>query len=331
MAGATLDKDLFYNIDGGPWNGNNLSIYRGDSTICGKVTYGNRSLKLSVYEGAHLTLRGGVSDADASRGGYFYVQPNAGGTVVFTNTPVSLAAPLYVSPYNGLDANGFAGYIVFAVAGNRMPQLGYVTSKENYKLRNCKMMTTVDWAFDNASQKMVVGENAVWDLCGTSQRVGNLDVVLSSGTMPVITNSSESAATLYLNQTANSTPQALFAGRLSVDFSGNFTTTIDHAMTAEGGVAVNSGTLAFTSSGSWRNATSISASGGGRLTVAGPRAFGRNVDVALESDSSLEIASGVTLRAKSLSVGGVKRSNGKYAFGDGWLLVGPQGMLFILK
>ena len=36
-----------------------------------------------------------------------------------------------IKPYNAFDKNGFAGYLVFDVAGNTMPSLGYVTATGN--------------------------------------------------------------------------------------------------------------------------------------------------------------------------------------------------------
>ena len=116
----------------------------------------------------------------------------------------------------------------------------------SYRFQRGELKTTVDWAFDNSSQIMYFANDCKWDLCGTSQRVGYLNFTCPSGNASVITNSFAAPATLYVTQTANATPAAIFGGNLSVDFSGNKITTINYANTAKGGITVNASGLTVT-------------------------------------------------------------------------------------
>ena len=68
--------------------------------------------------------------------------------------------------------------------------------------------------------------------------------------------------------------------------------------------------------------------GVGKITIANPNALGRRANVNLASNSSLEIASGVTVNVKTLTVGGVLQHRGDYTFGSGTLRVShPCGFI----
>ena len=107
--------------------------------------------------------------------------------------------------------------------------------------------------------------------------------------------------------------------------------TIDGAMTACGALSVSGGTLSFTSEGSWRNAMTVTVSGGAQLSASASRTFGRHTALALESADSISLASGVNLRVGSLSVGGVDMGRGTFTFGDGTVTAGPQGVLIMVR
>ena len=232
----------------------------------------------------------------------------------------------------GFDSAGSAGVITFAVAGNELPGIGRDNGLEDFRLNQCTLKTTVDWAFDNAGKTMMLGHDTIWDLCGTVQRVGRLDTKELAGCKPtVVTNSSERPALLYVNQTKNSTPWIDFAGDLSVDFSGNFTTVVNRAMTAKGDLSVNSGILTFEDGGSWRNAENIDVNGSAKMTIAKSGVFHRTANMSLASETSLDIASGVAMRVASLTIGGVEMPFGDYRFGSGTLSVGPVAMRIIVR
>lgn len=331
LSATNVRKDILTGSDGS-WNGRDISVWAGRSVVSGQVALGNRNTNINAFQNSHITFEGGIVDATTSHG-FLYVRPAQGGTVVITNKPVNIANSMYISRYSNFDQYGYSGYIEFAVAGNRMPSLGYdAITRDDYRLHNCVLRTTVDWAFDNTSQAMLLGHDSVWDLCGTSQRVGFLNTREYEDTNPTkITNSSDSPATLYVNQTQNSTPWLDFDGKLSVDFSGNYTTTISREMTASGDLTVNAGTLAFTADGSWRSVGNVAVNGSAKLTVAAARTFNGNMNLTLASSSSLEIAQGVRMRVATLTVGGILYTNGKFSFGDGEVVVGRAGMTMSVR
>ena len=178
---------------------------------------------------------------------------------------------------------------------------------------------------------MHFNHSSKWDLCGTSQRVGYLDFTCTSGNPSVVTNSLEAPATLYITQTANATPAAVFGGNLSVDFSGNKITTIDYSNTAKGGITVNAGTLAFTENGSWDNATNVTVNGSAKITIAKSGVFHRAANMSLATVASLDLASGVAMRVASLKIDGAEMPFGDYQFGSGTLSVGPVAMRIIVR
>ena len=94
-------------------------------------------------------------------------------------------------------------------------------------------------------------------------------------------------------------------------------------MTAKGNLTVRGGTstLHFLENGSWANATNVTVTGSGKITIANANALGKRANVNLAANSSLEIASGVTNTVRTLTVGGVSQPYGYYTFGSGTLHV----------
>lgn len=333
LQNAQVDKDIFFDNFNGGWNDNNLSIWEGRSGISGKVTFGNRNFHINAYVGSDTVFSGGVEDADSASRGYLILMPASGGRLVFEEKPIVIGNGMRLGRFNTFDKDGFAGYIVFAAVGNMMPTLGFDNGASDgyFRLEYCKMQTTVDRAFDNPDMKVYLGGGSVWDLCGTCQRTGQTDVKIRDGFTPVITNSSESAATLCLNRKTDEALEVVFGGNLNVDFSGAKTTSVTRRMTATGDVTVNGGVLQFDSAGSWRDASTVTINGGAKLVLAASRNLGRKTRLVLASASSLEIAAGAAVRVASLCVGGVEYRIGRYRFGDGELVVGPQGFKMIVR
>ena len=218
-----------------------------------------------------------------------------------------------------------------------MKALGWTAGGTRYGIGNIKVSTTADWAFNSSNMKVYFDNAGVFDLYGTSQRVGQLDVEASAGNASVVTNSIAEPATFHMGMMyapQNGIPNIRFGGNLSVVFENNiFNTVVDHEMTAVGGLVMDAaGTLSFTENGSWANATNVTVSGSGKITVANPNAFGRKARVNLKSSSSLEIASGVTVHVKTLTVDGVLQQAGDYTFGDGTLSVShPCGLMLSFR
>ena len=339
---ANVAKNIV--LDGRDWSKNTrITIWTGVSSVSGKVILGTASNAyagnsyFTAYKEGVVTFAGGVEDYDSSHGQYSLFRPNGGGKYVFSE-PVKIKKSFYIAPEVSssypLDSRGFAGYYEFAAAGNSTSSLGYDNGSTDSRMNYVEVKTTVDWAFNNASMRVYVGHDSVWDLCGTSQRVGYLDVKHASGNATVITNSLAAPATLYVTQTANSTPDVRFGGNLSVNLSGNYTTTIAYPMTATGGITVNAGTLALAAGGSWANATSVTVANGAHLSIASGDVLADGCDLVLGGDDCLEVAAGVELALKSVTVGGTPvdggvrytKDNASWLNGDGTVFV-PRGAI----
>ena len=329
MNGGSIVKNVVFDCGSG-WNNNTgIALKEGDSAFGGKVTFTDKNFYMYPYEGSRLVFEAGLEGP-----GYLYLREGGGGTIVFTNVAASLTRPISIQDGAMLKTGGYCMHIEFAVAGNNLNAVGNSNTQAN-RFTGCKLSTTVDWAFDNTNQRMNFGAGSLWDLCGTSQRVGYLDANRlenkgAQGPMSVITNSSATAAALYVTQAANTAPAVVFAGDLSVSFSGNYTTTIDHAMPATGDVTVNAGTLAFTEDGSWSDARKVTVANGAAVTIASGDTFGDETEIALNGTGSISIAAGeggavVTQTVGFLTVGGVAQARGSYTMGSGVLEVLHSG------
>lgn len=337
-------KDIAFGLNHSDWGGRMFQIWEARNVkVNGKITTGNRNADIIGYKNSNLTIAGGLEDPLSGGSGYAYFALYGGARVKIEDHPVIIKNGFYfryTDVSSSYDSNGFQGYVDFAVAGNSMGALGWDTGSTSYRLRRYKVKTTADWAFDKSNMKVFVAYDGMWDLCGTSQRVGQFDVRMPNGAnASVITNSLETPATLYLGQIYNYPDTSLpadirFGGNLSVVFEGNIhTTRINYPMTATGDLTLSDqGTLAFLENGSWANATNVTVSGTGKITIANPNALGRRANVNLKSNSSLEIASGVTVCVKTLTVGGVQQRRGDYTFGSGTLRVShPCGFQLRLR
>ena len=223
-----------------------------------------------------------------------------------------------------------------------MANLGYDNGSNDRRLNWCQLKTTVDWAFDtDGFGTIYVGHDSVWDLCGTSQRIKQMDVKASTGEPSVITNSFATPATLYMGMPYgqnSGAPNIRFGGNLSVVFEKNiWETKIDYPMTATGDLIIKgNGTgdanLNFLSNGSWANATNVVVEGVGKIKIANPNALGRKANVSLKSNSSLSISSGVTVCVRTLTINGVQQPRGDYTFGSGTLRVThPCGLILSVQ
>ena len=350
LYGGTVAKDIACALDTGDrWGGRSVQVWEGRSAnLTGKITVGNRRLYFYAFKSgnrrASLNIRGGIEDlADAT--GFAYFCAYGGSTFTISETPLNLKREIYFYKASwALDeVDGFIGHYVFSVAGNRMLGLGYDGPEETL-IDRAEVKTTVDWAFDNASMSVSLGHDSVWDLCGTSQRIGTMKWRHRTGNMSVVTNSLATPATLHMGKFASywfgdaAAPHILFGGNLSVVFEGDFITKVAYPMTASGDLTINgdgpnqSSTLAFQENGSWANATNVTVKGAGKITIANSNAFGSKANVNLAANSSLEIASGLTVKVKTLTVGGVQKPAGNYTFGSGTLSVSrPRGFMLSVQ
>lgn len=334
---ATVGKDIVTESAG---DTKSIYAWEGDSSMNGKLLIGNSQVNLRAYAGAKLTFTGGAVDLDT--GGWPYFMPSGGASFTFATKPFEGSKQFYFNPQVSsgypMDSAGFAGYFTFAAPGNTMQTLGWDTGNAdgNFRMNNVKVSTTADWAFDKL-MLVYMGHDSVLDLCGTEQRFGQFDVKVPSGNPSIVTNSLATPATLHMGMmygTGSATPNIRFGGNLSVVFENNiWETKVNYPMTAKGSLIIkgngnggaNSAILNFMSDGSWANATNVVVEGVGKIKIANPNALGKRANVNLKSNSSLEIASGVTVQVKTLTVGGVVKPNGDYTFGSGTLRVFRPG------
>lgn len=341
---VTLAKDV--RLAGGEWDGGDtkISVWAGASRLNGKFILGKHidgkayDVGVVSYEGSVLTFAGGMADEDSSKGAWLTFKPSGGGTVVFENKPINIAKSFIIMPDTSRPAakDGYCGRFVFSVAGNKMANLGLDDGSSDRRMNWCDLKTTVDYAFD-VNSKVYIGHDTRWDLCGTSQRIKQLDVKVKSGNPSVITNSLQTPATLYaaMMYGNNGAPNIRIGGNLSVVYEGNiWDMKINNAMTATGDLVINSkGTLTFEANGSWVNAANVAVNNGeGKIVINNPNALGRMTNVSLAYDSSLQIKAGLTVHVRTLTVGGVQKPRGNYTFGGGTLSVShPCGFMLSVR
>ena len=347
-SGASVAKDIVLVGSYNSWesvNTSKLLSWAMDANVTGKVLLGKKSgVNFRAYGNSQFTFSGGVEDWDVAESARPFFQASGGGGFVFANKPLNIGFNFYPYPETSssypLSADGFAERFVFSAARNKMAQFGH----DSYRLNWCELKTTVDWAFDGTIGTMYIGHDSVWNLCGTSQRVAQMDVKVTTGQPTVITNSFENMATLHLSKPygpSDAPPDIRFGGNLSVVFENNiWETKVNYPMTAKGNLTIkgngtggaNSAILNFMENGSWANATNVVVEGVGKIKIANPNALGKKANVNLASNSSLEIASGLTVCVKTLTIGGVKRPAGNYTFGSGTLSVShPRGFMLSIK
>ena len=347
--GASVAKDIVLVGSYGSWetdsNTSQLRTWAMDAEVTGRVLLGKKSgVNLRAYANSQITFSGGVEDLDAAESARPFFRASGGGGFVFVNNPLNIGWIFYPYPDTSssypLSADGFAERIEFAVAGNKMAQFGH----DSYRLNWCELKTTADWAFNREIGNMYIGQDSVWDLCGTSQRIAQMDVKVTTGKPTVITNSFENMATLHLGKPygpSDAPPDIRFGGNLSVVFENNiWTTKVNYEMTAKGNLTIEgngdggatSAILHFMENGSWANATNVTVKGVGKIKIDNPNALGGKANVNLASNSALEIASGVTVSVRTLTVGGVQQPCGDYTFGNGTLHVShPLGFVLSIK
>ena len=220
MSGGTVDKAVTFNTLGlwgqqsgiGVWGASpGATPYVG--VFKKKVTFDGGGLNIYPYIRSRLVFEGGLEGS-----GCIVFRENNGGTITFTNTPVKFTHGYPASAQAGdgtPDASGFSRHIIFAVAGNSMTRFSHPT----YPFSLGELKTTVDYAFNNSGMYMFFGHDSRWDLCGTTQCVGQIQAEVKTGNPTVITNSSPKTATLYMGMMygSNSTVENIrFAGNLSL-------------------------------------------------------------------------------------------------------------------
>ena len=339
MSGGTVDKAVTFNTLGLWGQQSGIGVWGPYTSVFKKkVSFDGGGLNIYPYVNSKLIFEGGLEGS-----GCIAFRELAGGTITFTNVPVKFTHNYPASAQNGYgtpDSTGFSRHIIFAVAENSMTRFSHPT----YPFTFGELKTTVDYAFNNTGMYMCFGHDSKWDLCGTTQCVGQIQAEVKTGNPTVVTNSSPKTATLYMGMMYgpdSTVANIRFAGNLSVMFNKNiWNTIVDYPMTAtgdliilgNGGGGANSAVLNFTENGSWANATNVVVDGVGKIKIANPNALGKKTHLSLKSNSSLEISSGVTVTVRTLTVNGVQQPDGDYTFGSGTLHVtGVPGLIMCIK
>ena len=338
MSGAVMDKAVSFTTLGLWGEQSGIGVWGPYTSVFKKkVSFDGGGLNIYPYVNSKLIFEGGLEGS-----GCIIFREMAGGTITFTNTPINLTHNYPASAtYAGTpDSTGFSRHIIFAVAGNQLVRF----SHPDHPFSLGELKTTVDYAFNNSAMYMIFGNDSRWDLCGTTQCIGQIEASATTGNPTVVTNSSPKTATLYMGMMygpKSTVANIRFAGNLSVMFNKNiWNTIVDHPMTAtgdlvilgNGGGGANSAILNFTENGSWANATNVVVDGVGKMKIANPNALGKKANVNLKSNSSLEISSGVTVTVRTLTINGVQQPVGDYTFGSGTLHVtGLPGLIMCIK
>ncbi len=231
---------------------NNAGSLRSDSGNCvlgGPLTCYNQ-VRLQVYGGT-LSVTGGVYQADGSSSGLFVI--NSGATITFSGNPLDLGSKTFYTDSGGLT--------VLAVSGNNWAD----TLVANGRLR----LDVPDAIPTTATLRMGIGygPKGTFDLNGNDQTLARLYLGTTAAGARVIT--SETPATLTVNQNANDTIDMAFTGAVSLVKSGTGTLTLTNAFTSTtGGFTVTNGTLAIARDGTLGpNSTNIVVSGNGTLAL----------------------------------------------------------------
>lgn len=225
---------------------------------------------------------------------------------------------------------------------------------------NCRVVCDADYVFttENGSKPaLVLGEQAVFDLNGHDQQVDRINGCAYS---KIVSNdsgaiTSETPATLYDLQSKgfsttnmagsdsdNDPFPTKFIGAVSFSKGGEKELYLAGISTTTGRLEVTGGILGFKENGSWLKATEARVLGG-TLKVDAAGRLGKLSGLYLSPDGKLDIAAGVTVKAKKLYVpdgqggwkdhggGSFNRSNlSDYLTGDGTLSV-SGGIVLIVR
>lgn len=191
----------------------------------------------------------------------------------------------------------------------------------NYNVfqNNCRVICGADYVFNTESNRkpaLQLGGQTVFDLNGHDQRVDRINgkvygVTLSNASGAI---TSATPATLYdLQSTGFSTNNMAgsdsdnhpfptkFTGAVSFSKGGTKELYLAGVSSTTGRLEVTGGVLGFAEGGSWLDASEVRVLGGTLKADAANR-FGKIPALYLSPDGKLEIASGVTVRAKKLYV-----------------------------
>ena len=219
------------------------------------------------------------------------------GTFIVTNIPAKITV--------GLQCDAACTWKFYA-ASNDFGTVGAQLSAGS------SMFCGVDWALDNAAMPLIFCYGAFLDMNGHDQRIGSLRFANTANTSGSI-HSSTGPATLYFTQSSVATNNVTrIYGDVSLVKAGASEFAVNRAVEATGALDVAEGTFAFTSSGSWANATNVTVRGTGSLSLASSAAFNRKVRVEIADSGKVVIADGVAQRVGMLCINGARKPGGTW-------------------
>ncbi|MBQ3341678.1 MAG: hypothetical protein IJG84_07260 [Kiritimatiellae bacterium] len=219
------------------------------------------------------------------------------GTFIVTNIPAKITV--------GLQCDAACTWKFYA-ASNDFGTVGAQLSAGS------SMFCGVDWALDNAAMPLIFCYGAFLDMNGHDQRIGSLRFANTANTSGSI-HSSTGPATLYFTQSSVATNNVTrIYGEVSLVKAGASEFAVNRAVEATGALDVAEGSFAFTSSGSWANATNVTVRGAGSLSLASSAAFNRKVHVEIADSGKVVIADGVAQRVGMLCINGVRMPGGTW-------------------
>lgn len=242
------------------------------------------------------------------------------------------------------------GEMTFGVVGNEVERGIHLSGSSTLHTTEANAFVC-GTAGENRDYVLAVSilSSSVWDLHGKDQTVQAL-LGADGGT---VTSDADATVRILANATYKTSSQAaeseptltgkdltvdscVFAGGAGLLKDGPNDHTCCGVSTSTGRVAVVQGTLAFVPGASWKNASAVSVSGTGKLTVPDGKVFGKGAAMTIDTTegAAVEIPAGRVLRVASLTVDGtpVKGAyKGAGVTGGGKIFVGTPGIVVVVK
>lgn len=314
-------------------NASTKQIYSPSGTtneLAGCIKY-EWSCYFFVDVGSRLLLSGGVWGRLKGQGGGDFGFTNYGETEI-AGRPFTYTETTHCVMLRG----GANSHLIVNVASNR-----FATCLFNW---DTTTMGTIDLMKDDAlygglTALKLNSTGSKLDLHGTTQHMGKLLGLHSAATIH-----SDAPATLFVahagdvkrdgsTQVAQANVAGKFTGRVSLVKTGADTLPMTGASTSSGEVVCKAGQLAFSETGSWKNASAVTVDGAtAEIAVAARNTFGKNAVLRIANGGKLTVPSGVKLRFAEYWLNGVKQSDGSYETADGGeIVVGTPGIMLIVR
>ena len=337
------------------WQNTDYNLF----TICSGVNTFNGEVESAHSNGHYWRFADDADGAAATavfRGGYRFSAPgNAqaafspyyNGTMTVENVPMDICR-MYVG-----WARFYSQILNLNVASNK-------TTRGIHILRYSTLNTTVPYALyatDDGQSGVQLNDGAAWNLSADQ------GVNVFAGITNTATVASDNGATLHLRDDRLNTVymeersqetrdgyvaytslcgekvqtnKVVFAGNVNFSKEGVLDHWMEGVSTSTGGITVKRGRMIFTT-GSWRNASSVTVEGDGTIEIQNREAFAKETPFAFNgasTDGMLVIPSGTTLRFATVTVNG-RPLNGTFTSGlvtgGGTLVTGTTGMSIIVR